>query len=73
MSVELKPCPFCGGKPILHEAGNDYTKSRRVVIKCPSCRAQRADSALRHSMEWLIGVATEHWNRRKQQESSSDE
>lgn len=73
MSVELKSCPFCGGTPVLQKVGNDFTRSRKVIINCPSCRTQRTDAALRRSMEWLIGVATEHWNRRAQQEASSDE
>lgn len=62
--LELLPCPFCGGDPEIRRQGNDHTKSRRVVIRCPSCRVERADAAIRHGMDWLEGIAVEHWNTR---------
>ena len=61
---ELKPCPFCGGVAEMKRQGNDYTKKRRIVVRCPACRLERADAAIHHSMEWLEGVATKNWNHR---------
>lgn len=61
---ELLPCPFCGTNPIVETIGNDYTKSRKITIKCPSCRIQRTDAALRHGFEWLEEVAADQWNSR---------
>ena len=62
---ELKPCPFCGGEADLSFIGNDYTKSRKVTIKCKGCRAKRTDAALRYSHEWVARVAIDYWNKRK--------
>lgn len=61
---ELKPCPACGGVAEMKRQGNDYTKKRRIVVRCPACRLERADAAIHHSMEWLEGVATKNWNTR---------
>lgn len=63
----LLPCPFCGTAPTITEIGNDLTRKRSVTIKCPSCRIQRTDAALRNSMEWLRQVAIEAWNQRYKQ------
>ena len=60
----LKPCPFCGGEANLHHVGNEYTKSRKVVIKCPKCRIARTDAALTHGFDWLDNVAIAAWNQR---------
>jgi len=60
--IELLPCPFCGGAPKLFRQGNAYTKRRRVMIKCASCRVERADATINHDMEWVECVAVEHWN-----------
>lgn len=66
--AELKPCPFCGAIPVLQEIGNDFTKRRKVIVKCPRCRIQRTDAALAHSMFWLRQVATENWNMREKED-----
>ena len=62
--IELKPCPFCGGATEIKWIGNDATKIRKVVIRCPSCRCQRTDSALKHGFEWMENVAVRNWNQR---------
>ena len=62
--ADLLPCPFCGCAPKIEQRGNDLTTTRRITIKCPSCRIQRTDAALRNNMEWLESVAIAHWNRR---------
>jgi len=64
MNKELKACPFCGGEPQLKVIGNDYTKKRSVLIRCPKCRIQVTNSALRNSMEWLIDISIKEWNTR---------
>ena len=60
----LKPCPFCGGEANLHHVGNDFTKNRKVVIKCLKCRITRTDAALTHGFDWLDNVAIAKWNQR---------
>ena len=42
MSDELKPCPFCGGKPTFVHAtsediGNGYVCRTLAVISCDHC------------------------------------
>jgi Lar family restriction alleviation protein len=61
---ELKNCPFCGSKPIAYLIGNEYTKTRKIVIKCPECRVQITNGAMRKSTEWLEEISIEQWNKR---------
>ncbi len=60
----LLPCPFCGCSPELLFIGNNYTKSRKVIVKCKMCRVQRTDATLRHDQEWAAKVAINNWNQR---------
>jgi formate dehydrogenase maturation protein FdhE len=62
--TELKTCPFCGSKPTLSRVGNDCTKDRKVIIRCPHCRVQRTHGAIRFDMNWLEDEAIKDWNRR---------
>lgn len=62
--ITLKRCPFCGEFPDVTFIGNNYTKSRKVIIKCPSCRVQRTDSGIVNGFAWLLDKACEHWNAR---------
>ena len=62
--LEPLPCPFCGHKPDILRKGNDFTKTRHVTVRCPKCRAERTDGAIRNSMEWLVGIAVQNWNQR---------
>ena len=62
--IDLLPCPFCGGTPDIMRQGNNYTKRRRIVIRCPKCRIERADAAIKHGMDWLEKIAVKNWNQR---------
>ena len=62
--VNLKRCPFCGTYPEVQHIGNDHTKKRSIVVRCPKCRIQRTDSAIRYDFRWLAGVAEKNWNQR---------
>lgn len=61
---KMLPCPFCGNDPEILFIGNNYTKSRKVTIKCKKCRVQRTDAALRFDHEWVARNAIEQWNER---------
>ena len=37
---------------------------RKLTVKCPDCRIQRTDAALRYGEEWLFNIAIAAWNRR---------
>ena len=64
-TIELLPCPFCGGEPDLQHIGNDYVKTKKIRIKCKKCFIQRTQAALRdRSFEWLENKMAEHWNKR---------
>ena len=62
--VNLLPCPFCGSQPEIHTAGNSWTQKRIVTIRCPQCRIERAEAALKFEMDWLMQIAVHHWNKR---------
>lgn len=64
---ELLPCPFCGGTPEVRRQGNNHTKSRKLVIRCPDCRIERTNAAIRHGFDWLEEVSFKAWNTRAQQ------
>lgn len=64
MSQELKPCPFCGGEAVIKRRGNEYTKSRSVMIRCPKCRIERVDGAIVNTLDWCEEIAIKHWNER---------
>lgn len=66
-NIKLLPCPFCGGVPKWQLIGNEFTRSQKIVIKCPKCRVQRTDAILNghgHTIEWLEEVAIKNWNQR---------
>jgi len=59
------PCPFCGTVPQIEHVGNNHTKTRKVVVRCPSCRVQRTDAGIRLSSEELEEIARGNWNQRQ--------
>lgn len=38
--IMLLECPFCGGQPDIFHIGNDFTKTRKIKIKCNNCRIE---------------------------------
>lgn len=55
-------CPFCGGDPVMSHIGNEWTKSRKIEIKCKGCRVKRIDAAISHGFDWLEEVSIKNWN-----------
>lgn len=62
--ADLMDCPFCGGRPSLHPVGNNFTKSRKLTVKCTGCRVQLTNAAIRNDFNWLRKITAEAWNRR---------
>lgn len=67
--IELKPCPFCGGKAIYHRTpvrtNGGWCDS--VTVKCEKCEA-RTNRILydkkKHGEDGEYDEAREAWNRR---------
>lgn len=57
--LELKPCPFCGGKATIEQ-----NKSNGYKLKCTSCLMGVTQKVLRNSMEWLKETMIKDWNTR---------
>ena len=58
---ELKPCPFCGGKPVIYKSMSD----RRAWVMCSECGAT-SPSGFREK------TAIKAWNRRANDEAGKD-
>lgn len=56
--IKLKPCPFCGSKPVMNvERFSHPPKYIQCIIVCPSCHVQ----LLRSGDEMIVANA---WNKR---------
>lgn len=65
--TELKPCPFCGGKAVLHEAYKTERVECRAYIRCDNCGAHVGDDyPPTHLFEISDSTrnAIEKWSRR---------
>lgn len=73
MTLNLLPCPFCGG-----EAAIEQTGAKELTLRCvgvqPSglrgCGPKFVQRVKTHSLEWLSGIMAERWNRRHQQSAA---
>ena len=63
-STELKPCPFCGGTPIWHHKGNDFTPSRTIVIECKPCNISMQIKGRLLGIDRLEDIIVKKWNNR---------
>lgn len=74
--AELKPCPFCGGKPYLETSHRAFIKAKTTkvaYVRCRDCeaRTQRFElEAFGHTSrsEAANKKAIEAWNRRAESE-----
>lgn len=60
----LLQCPFCGENANLTFIGNDYSKKRKVEIRCKGCRATMVNAGIRTKSEELAKYSIEAWNKR---------
>lgn len=56
MIVELKPCPFCGGKPRVTRDGDDGG----ITIECPNCSKAWKDE--KRSERWASDFGFYGWD-----------
>ncbi len=56
--AELKPCPFCGGEPIVTGHHNRFTEW--YLCSCPQCHISQTGSEYGFKFE-----AIDAWNRRQ--------
>jgi Lar family restriction alleviation protein len=71
MSDELKPCPFCGGKPKIHKKELDerFAYANEVTVQCSSCGCSRSAVGDTSKPGYADNSSTEKraiekWNRR---------
>lgn len=72
IDVDLLPCPFCGGDPMVIHKGNNYSRSQSIIIKCQGCRIVRTDSVMTHPIEWILPKAVASWNRRHTKDPANE-
>ncbi len=62
----MLPCPFCGSEADLLFYGNEYSKSRRVEIKCSNkeCRVSVVSAGIRSDSRQVAVWALSIWNKR---------
>ena len=78
--AELKPCPFCGGKPYLETNHRAFIKAQTTkvaYVRCRNCNARTERFALTdfgHTSfsEEANKKAIEAWNRRANNAEGSD-
>lgn len=80
--VDLKPCPFCGGKPTVRNQHDDERFGYRETweVRCSQCFASAPGSSYFPYGEWVgsgkpniiqdrdaqIQIAYDNWNRRSE-------
>ena len=67
--IKLRPCPFCGGKPVIHVENG-------VRVVCPHCLASSKclvdGYSAGHPNEGAIYRVVEAWNRRGGEQDEID-
>lgn len=75
MMNELKPCPFCGGKPRIRDTGKDklsywvVDKMRIVMVECRKCWAMGGIFPTKNGVKKAKEDAIKAWNRRANDEN----
>lgn len=75
MNIDIKPCPFCGGKAEMMMAITPvsiYANSPAVLVQCTGCCAEMHKTINPYtdytSLERKAKELAERWNRRKNNE-----
>lgn len=56
---EIKPCPFCGGKPYLKRK-----KKNEIYLKCSTCGIGMNQATIKYGLDWLENKMIEIYNKR---------
>ena len=66
LRIELKDCPFCGGRPYLHQQGNmGRNKKVYIIAGCKPCRFAMKNASLgRVDFTFLTKATIDQWNKR---------
>ena len=64
IEAQLKPCPFCGGKPYLFQFGNQGFGKCGFETGCARCRIKKVDATLTQPLSFLLPIVISDWNRR---------
>ena len=62
---ELKPCPFCGGKPNLSKSYNEHDEGAYFSYRCKSCGASTRELYARETCPVFYGQVRDVWNDRR--------
>ena len=64
--MELKPCPFCGGKAQYIERGNQHVGISQTEIKCRRCNTKQTHKwiRLKYDFDYVRKTTVDGWNRR---------
>lgn len=64
LAERLLPCPFCGGNVKTTYIGNEWTKVRKICVKCKRCGCEQTTGTPHYGFDWLESVAEANWNKR---------
>jgi len=66
IDIDLKPCPFCGGDPYIHQQGNlGHSKKVKIHAGCKPCRFEMTNASLGSvSFQFLVNATIKQWNNR---------
>jgi hypothetical protein len=63
-STKLKKCPFCGGRIVMTQIGNEYTRTVGIKTTCCRCRITKIDETLNKSFRRLVEKVIKSFNQR---------
>lgn len=68
MSEKLKPCPFCGSKPVEDVFSSAIPNETLWTIRCPMCSAEMSISKVGYHAGMSNDKLVTAWNQRVEKE-----
>lgn len=72
INPELKPCPFCGDKPVWYLDGDLSIGKRTLVIHCRNCGARMVQRTVTQHTGYLEALSVSRWNTRVVEHKNND-